>query len=595
MAGRSEEAWSEGSLALRETSSEVVGDIDQIAQRLVQENARSAGFDRASSLPSRSATVDAQQLLTDVYTALLRYEPRPCPETGRFVLVKSRDVRRARGAYYTPPSAARLVVEAALQPLIQHRRPPPRVLDPTLGTGVFLVEALRFLVKRGYEAVPVATTCLAGVDRDPVAVRIAVLSLWLETGVAPAVLAESIRPGDLLDEVITGDGENRLNGRFDAVIGNPPWGAAVTTDERTRLRRHFPELTGTFDSFKPFVALAVRLTGGTVGMILPQAVLAQDTHRDVRALLLDRLEPYLGVDLGGDCFPGAAAPACALVFGPGGDGGSAQSVARERQTRCPRWSASHFAVSDHDLLDLLERLQRRHGTLADRRHLYRIRDVGINYSSAALARRILYSGPRPEHPGDLPRYRGRDFARYTSVAASGWLRHDAPRLVLAGERLSIGWETFARGEKIAVRQTADRVVATLDTTRWAMGRSVIAITGEGQASLLPLLACLNSRLMSVLYRALAGEQGRVLPQVKVARLAALPIPDVKGAVPEERAPNPEGVSPRDQDDLWSRLGDAATAMLQGGGRDESLDAGIDQVVYRFYDLSNEEIALVEST
>src|SRR5205085_12432404 len=105
-------------------------------------------------------------------------------------------------------------------------------------------------------------------------------------------------------------------------------------------------------------------------------------------------------------------------------------------------------------------------------------------------------------------------------------RWDATALLEPGDQLSLSGEIYRLPEKIVFRQTGDRVVATLDRSRMVMGRSVMAVTREGDVSLPALLACLNSRLITGLYRTLSGEEGRVLAQVKVGMVRALPIPQV---------------------------------------------------------------------
>jgi len=58
------------------------------------------------------------------------------------------------------------------------------------------VEAARFLGAQlepaGYSLRDVAEQCLHGIDRDPLAVQLAVLSLWLATGARPGLLARHL-------------------------------------------------------------------------------------------------------------------------------------------------------------------------------------------------------------------------------------------------------------------------------------------------------------------------------------------------------------------------------------------------------------------
>jgi hypothetical protein len=136
-------------------------------------------------------------------------------------------------------------------------------------------------------------------------------------------------------------------------------------------------------------------------------------------------------------------------------------------------------------------------------------------------------------------------------------------------------------EKIVLRQTADRVIATIDRSGMVMGRSVIAITSARAELLLALLACLNSRLVLALYQALSGEAGRILPQVKVARLHALPIP--RGLV--------------ENSEESRQLACLAATMLAVEGRDPSLDRRLDREVSTLYGIEEREVerALVSGT
>jgi hypothetical protein len=130
--------------------------------------------------------------------------------------------RRSSGTHYTPPSLTEPIVRYALEPVV-YRGPADgvaeqdwelkspsellglKVADIAMGSGAFLVAACRYLAARlveAWERTPaerpddhfadpgeqlrtasrlVAERCLYGVDKDPLAVEIAKVSLWLET------------------------------------------------------------------------------------------------------------------------------------------------------------------------------------------------------------------------------------------------------------------------------------------------------------------------------------------------------------------------------------------------------------------------------
>jgi hypothetical protein len=122
--------------------------------------------------------------------------------------------RRRSGSHYTPAQLTQLTVADALRPWLERHghRPTPeqilalRICDPAMGSGAFLVELCRFLAElllkawgtelpeellpdgSAYGEEPliyarrlVAQRCLYGVDKNPFAVNLARLSLWLVT------------------------------------------------------------------------------------------------------------------------------------------------------------------------------------------------------------------------------------------------------------------------------------------------------------------------------------------------------------------------------------------------------------------------------
>lgn len=501
----------------------------------------------------------SHSLLSGVYEDLLRLEP--VEVKGRIGLRVSQAARKRTGSFYTPSAIAREVVRCC----IEGAPAQPRILDPAMGTGVFLIEAARQL-SGSVSPREIAEHCLFGMDVDPIAVRVAVLSLWLETGARREVLERHLRQGDALSP-------RAGLPSAEVVVGNPPWGARYDPAQRKTLAEQFPRVTGSaFDSAKLFVDLGTRLSRGTVGMVLPQSFLAQERHADVRRIFLEDMSPRAALDLG-NAFAGAAAPACALIFDRQRDG----RTVRTDSGNVPAllWTERGFPLRGASVLAVLRRLQERHPTFGEMGHMVSVRDVGLNYNRASVSRRSLYEAPEPEHPLDLPRYRGRDFFRYGPVRRGGWLRHDAHAALHPGETLHYCSRTAELPAKIVLRQTADRLVATLDRSRMVMGRSVIAVIAVDTRWLLPFLAFLNSGPVTALYRAMAGEEGRVLPQVKVARLHALPVPLLDAA-----------------DERWVALGLMAERLLAREGREGEAEQTVECLVADLYGLSEAENAVL---
>ena len=152
---------------------------------------------------------------------------------GAMVLQPSEERRRS-GSHYTPRSLTEPIVRTTLEPILARLRGeegrPPRpeqilelkVCDPAMGSGAFLVETCRqlgdALVEAWHahgevQAIPpdedevifarrmIAQRCLYGVDKNPVAVDLAKMSLWLVTLAKDHALTfvdHALRHGDSL-------------------------------------------------------------------------------------------------------------------------------------------------------------------------------------------------------------------------------------------------------------------------------------------------------------------------------------------------------------------------------------------------------------
>lgn len=177
------------------------------------------------------AALDTEEL-GSVYESLLELHPviewrGNCP---LFQMEARGEERRSTGSHYTPPELVAPLIQHALEPVLQERltacRTPAekqvailnlKVLDPACGSGHFLLAAARRLGKelarlRSGEDEPAPeaihqgvrdaiTHCIYGVDKNPLAVELCRVALWLEghePGKPLTFLEHHIRHGDSL-------------------------------------------------------------------------------------------------------------------------------------------------------------------------------------------------------------------------------------------------------------------------------------------------------------------------------------------------------------------------------------------------------------
>jgi len=174
--------------------------------------------------------------LADLHAALLPvvdFAATPDLVSAGALVLQPSEERRRSSSHYTPRALTQPIVKTTLDPILARpgsdgRPPRPdqildlKVCDPAMGSGAFLVEVCRYLgdalieswrVHGGRPPIPldedeivfarrlVAQRCLYGVDRNPVAVDLAKLSLWLVTLAKDHALTfvdHALRHGDSL-------------------------------------------------------------------------------------------------------------------------------------------------------------------------------------------------------------------------------------------------------------------------------------------------------------------------------------------------------------------------------------------------------------
>jgi hypothetical protein len=178
---------------------------------------------------------------------------------------EKKNKRRPGGAFYTPPVLVEFILSRVLSPDVLERT--PRVLDPGCGSGIFLVEAFRRIVRYEWHKNKQPLTFnllkrilkdqIAGIEVNEEAARIAAFSLYLSMlhYLSPPAIDKQLKLGNRLPNLLAADNRSANNfhcilpvntfeikrihsnatwskrfgnGCADVVVGNPPWGAPGT-------------------------------------------------------------------------------------------------------------------------------------------------------------------------------------------------------------------------------------------------------------------------------------------------------------------------------------------------------------------------------
>jgi len=190
---------------------------------------------------------------------------------------KKRSTKKiSEGAYYTPPALVEFLVNQVLTPKLLKSK--PRILDPACGSGIFLVEAFRRIVrhrrlelkkKPNFQNLQkILREQIAGIEINPESVRIAAFSLYLAMlhYLDPPSIREQIyERGNHLPNLAFDENDqeresyntllakNAFDSEYiennsilaksfssncaDIIIGNPPWGGGKKSIEARETKK----------------------------------------------------------------------------------------------------------------------------------------------------------------------------------------------------------------------------------------------------------------------------------------------------------------------------------------------------------------------
>ena len=135
--------------------------------------------------------------------------------------------------------------------------------------------------------------------------------------------------------------------------------------------------------------------------------------------------------------------------------------------------------------------------------------------------------------------------------------------------------------KIFVRQTGDKLISAFDTVGYLCLNNVhVGNIVNKIYSPETITSILNSKLINKYYEIISLEKGRVMAQIDIDVLDSIPVPNIT----------------KDQEEIINKLVDEII-ILKKQNKDtdtKNIESQIDQLVYKLYDLNEEEINIIEN-
>jgi hypothetical protein len=405
-------------------------------------------------------------------------------------------------------------------------------------------------------------------------------------------------------------------GGFDVVIGNPPYGAVFLPSSKTYLAGKFRTYLWRGESYLVFVETAHRMlrTGGTFGYIIPDTYLNLRFTKPIRDLLLQNTRILEIVILPSNVFQATTVDTTLLLtkkqhpaksFHPG----RVRINLFDKRTPidCVADPNRSFLASARDWYEtdcflvhsgpqevrILKKVDESCDLLGENADiLYGIKAYQVGKGNPPQTRHICETKPfTAKKKGSrefLPFYDGKHIGRYqTFWRSNNWIKYGR---WLAEPRNP----TKFKGEKILARKIMGRtLIATYvpETSYCNTLLYVIKLKGRYASISKYVLGILNSSFIGWYIRnRLQISQEDVFPQILIKDLCQLPIPAAAPAHHNRMVTLVERMLALHQQ-LAAARGEHDRTLIER--QIAATDKQIDQLVYELYELTDEEIRIVE--
>lgn len=424
-----------------------------------------------------------------------------------FLSLRGLDDRKASGSYYTPARIAKQLVKNHLSAFTAEHT----VFDPSCGTGIFLLQ------------LPANHPLhhIYGNDINPICISLTRINLALKYHITTSEAISTLQKNITVSDFLT-----MHSGSYDVILGNPPWGAKLSTEDKKIYRKRFSCILGSsVEIFDLFIEQSLRLLtpNGCLAFVLPEAVLTVKSHTPIRNLLLTTTTLH-SVEYLGEVFEQVHCPSIILSVKRSNmqpffehvsvmlSDGTFFTTQVERVISADSFS---FTLTDNDYL-LLQKIQSHpnHTTLAGKSSFALGIVTGNNTN-------LLHNSPAP---GLEPIIKGSDISKYHIRSNSGYIAFSPEKLQQTAPE-----ELYRAPEKLLYRFINKQLIFAYDDTGMlSLNSCNIVIPQIPGLSVKYVLAVLNSSVAQFFFE-------KKYHSVKVLRshLEQIPIPLADEATQKE--------------------------------------------------------------
>ncbi|MBR4197390.1 MAG: N-6 DNA methylase [Bacteroidales bacterium] len=365
------------------------------------------------------------------------------------------------------------------------------------------------------------------------------------------------------------------NGGFDIVIGNPPYGAYLSAEEKEYYRILYPETQFKIDTYSLFVLLSLNIMNsiGTTYFIIPNTLLDNYYEEKVREKILKYHTLIEICDLSDNIFQSAVVHSMIIGYSKRQNDVDirikTENVKNEPMMipahyflRQPQICISYRNYAYQNLFDKLEK---------NSVHLQDVLDIR---QTIKTGNDKIYICTERKADNFMPILRGKDICRYGYQYPGLYVNY--------GKHLAnpIRHDIFEQ-PKILIREAGAKIVAAYDDKNYYIMSSLYnAILKDNYFNLKYLLSLINSRLFQFIMNKLTFEKTKgAFTKARIFHYYLLPVKKVPIKVQNQFIALVDNAMEKKEKDFSANIDD--------------IENEIDNMVYQLYNLSPEEIAIIE--
>ncbi len=538
--------------------------------------------------------------------------------TGKKRFKEKKDIgkRKKMGIYYTPQYIVSYIIKNTLREKLKDLSFKEilkiKVLDPACGSGSFLIKVFDTLVEESKRALKqeeltyeqkkdLMLNCIHGVDLDERACDIAKLNLSLKLATRREKLPElhkNIQNGNSLidNPKVAGDKafnwDEKFPFKFDVVVGNPPYGASFSKNEKEHLRKKYLYSDIEVESYILFIEKAIHLLSkhGFFGFIIPNNILTNVRYNKIRELILEETNIKNIIDLGSNVFGEASVDSSILIFGKD------KKINPKIKTMTYRMSPKNISGIDYifsnqelfkknpskifniylneDSNFVLSKIEKDTKRLGEFVEISRRIEFGYN------SKQVIDTRKNEKYK---PLLAGRCLGRYNLKFNNKYVLFEDDKKIYKDKKIY-------ENEKILMRRIGHEIIGVYDNKNYYNVCDVYNILNKNNYDLKLILGIINSKLINFYLKSKFKSAKKLFPKIPIKNLLNLPI---KIPTPQQEKHIVDLVNQMLL--LQKQFHDEKTLRKDKLKEEiEKIDEQIDEEVYKLYDLTSEEIKIVKS-